>query len=395
MKNRFLSIFVGVFLAIVLVFGGILSISVAVKSARSVVKYEKVSVDEECVHYLAAYYKLLYLKELNTAGINARDTEEFWASASADGQSYGELFEQSLRNYIASVVAAANVYLTYSSYTPEDKLSVSMTTEEILKYKADGDVSVFNSSAKKYGFSYNDFQNAAALLYKAQRAETILFGQDGETLPNFPEECEKYLATYSHVSLLFVRDERVFETDADGNYVYDEQGNVALRDMTAAEKAERLALIDELRAKISSGVMTAELFDSYLDRSNGDPEMYDKGYYFHQDSAVTEEFAREFPAVVARSLEMAEGEVAEVDCSVGVCFIYKLPVSEDAYSDEQNVFFADFYRNAAPYLYAEILAELASEVSFKDSYYEIDTVAIPVIEEFYIREFKSAQSGKK
>ena len=391
MKNRFLSIFVGVFLAIVLALGGVLSISVGIKNARSVVKYEKVSVDEECVHYLAAYYKMLYLKELNTAGIKARDTEEFWASASPDGQSYGELFEQSLRNYIASVVAAANIYLTYSSYTAEDKLSVNMTTEEILKYKADGDVSAFNAAAKKYGFNYNDFQNAAALLYKAQRAATVIFGEEGETLPNFPEECEKYLATYSRVSLLFVRDEQVFATDIDGNYLYDEHGNVALRDMTSEEKAERLALIDELRAKISSGAMTEELFSSYLERSNGDPAMYDSGYYFHLDSAVTDEFAKEFPSVVARSLEMAEGEVEEVECSIGVCFIYKLPVSEGAYSNGQNPFFADFYKNAAPYLYAEILAELAGEVSFKSAYDEIDTVAIPLIEEFYIREFKSAK----
>ena len=41
--------------------------------------------------------------------------------------------------------------------------------------------------------------------------------------------------------------EKVFETDADGNYVYDEQGNVSLRDMTAEEKAEQRALLQYKR----------------------------------------------------------------------------------------------------------------------------------------------------
>ena len=62
-KNRFLSIFIGVFLAVVLVLGGVLGIVVGVKNARAVVKYSNVTLDEETVNYLVAYYKMLYLNE--------------------------------------------------------------------------------------------------------------------------------------------------------------------------------------------------------------------------------------------------------------------------------------------------------------------------------------------
>lgn len=383
MKNRFLTTFVGIFLAIVLVLSGVLVISLGVKNANAVVKYGNVTLDEGTVNYLISYYKLLYLEELNMSGIEAYDRDSFWASEVEDGKSYGEHFKESVREYIASVVAAADIYLTYATYTPDDKLSVALTCEEILKYKAEGDVSVFNDHAEKHSFDYNDFQNAAALLYKAQRAAIVLYGEDGENLENSPEECEKYFDTYSHVSLLFLRDETLIETD--------EESNVSLRDMTDEERVERISLAEEIRAKITAGTMTPEEFENYLEKSDGDPVANEKEYYFHESADATSKFAVEFPTIVDASLKMNIGEYIEVDTSAGICFIYKCENTEGAYAYEDNPFFSDFYSDAALYLYSEVLSELAGEVNFKDAYGDIDALSIPMIEEFYIREFKSAK----
>ncbi|MBE6532296.1 MAG: hypothetical protein E7676_02155 [Ruminococcaceae bacterium] len=391
MKNRFLTIFVGIFLAIVLVFGGVLGIVVGVKNAKAVVKYGNVMIDEETANYLVSYYKMLYLKELNLSGIAVSDRESFWESEADDGKSYAEHFKTAVREYIASVVVAADIYLTHSTYTPDDKLSVALTCEEILKYKAQGDVSLFNEKCEKYGFTYEDFSNAAALLYKAQRAEVILYGEEGENLKNFPEECEKYFSTYSHVSLLFLRDETLVATDAEGNYVKDDEGNVVFRDMTESERAEREALAEEIRGKISAGSMSADEFEGYLARSDSDEQMSESGYYFNPSATTTALFAESYAEVVDSALDMQIGEYREVDTSVGVCFIYKYERTEAAYADTDNPFFSDFYADAVPYLYGEVLAELTPNVKFKDAYEDIDVVAIPMIEEFYIREFKSAK----
>ena len=171
MNSRYLSIIVGVTLAIVFTISGALSISVAVKNARAVVKYDKITVDEETVHYLAAYYKVMYFEELANDGVEATDTQEFWSSESKYGMSYGEHYEASLRSFIAKLVAAANHYANHSTYTPDDKIALTTLCDHVLTSEADGDVSIFNAKAKKYGFHYNDFQNAAALIYKAKRAE--------------------------------------------------------------------------------------------------------------------------------------------------------------------------------------------------------------------------------
>jgi hypothetical protein len=148
MKNRFLTIFISIFLAVVLIFGIVLGVVVGVKNARAVVRYGNVTIDEQTANYLISYYKMLYLKELNLSGIKASDRESFWDSAADDGKSYGEHFEDAAREYIASVAAAADIYLSYATYTPDDKLAVALTCEEILKYKAKGDVSLFNEKCK-------------------------------------------------------------------------------------------------------------------------------------------------------------------------------------------------------------------------------------------------------
>ena len=124
MKNRFLTIFVCIFIAIVLTLGGVLGLITGIRSASAVVKCDNITVTEEGVKYLAAYYKMLYLKELNTAGIAARDTDAFWHSTAEDGVSYGEHFESALREYIASLVSAANIYLDYAKYTADDTRAV-------------------------------------------------------------------------------------------------------------------------------------------------------------------------------------------------------------------------------------------------------------------------------
>ena len=373
MKNRALTVFICVFIAVVLVAGGSLGVAVGIKNARATVRYENVTIDEGTVRYLASYYKMLYIRSLCIAGIDASDEAAFWNSNAEDGVSYGRHFEESFKEYLASLAASANIYLTYSVYTAEDKLRVGETAEEILKYKADGSVDVFNETAEKYGFDYNDFLNAAALIYKARLAETVIYGESGENLINYPELCAEYLETYSHVSLLFVR------TDYD---------------MSDAEKAKKQQMIDTLTAAIEAKnnggdhQITPTMFSQYLEDSDGDPVMYESGYYFHKNAERTAEFAEEFPEIVSAAFDMEIGEYRSVECSIGYCFVYKYEPDTDAYKDGEDIFLSDFLLNGSLYHYEKVLRSLAPEVTFNESYGDIDVLEIPLINDYYIREFK-------
>lgn len=399
MKNRFIAIFTAIFLAIVLGVGGVLLIIVGVRNARAVVKYESVTVDDGTVKYLASYYRMNYIVSLRRAGIDASDTDAFWQSVSPEGKTYETHFEESFKNYLASLVVGANIYMTNSKYTADDKLIVEQTVEEILKYHASGSVSEFNSEAKEYGFEYDDFEKAAALLYKAMKAKEITYGFEGKNLVNYPDQCALYLSEYTHVSLLFIRTEEIMQRDDNGNILYNDDGSVKMRPLTEGERLQRMQMIDELNAAIeakntgSNYQINETMFENYLLRSDGDANMHTKGYYFHSSAAATAEFASVFSEVVEKSFEMGIGDYEMVECSIGVCFIYRYAVEMNAYSDSENPFFSDFYSDAADYLYNQTVEQLIPEVTFKDSYYEIDLAVIPKINEFYIRQFK--QSAKK
>jgi hypothetical protein len=212
----------------------------------------------------------------------------------------------------------------------------------------------------------------------------MIYGEDGEAIASYTEDCERYLETYAHVSLLFLRKDDLYDLDENGEVQYNDDGSVLTRPMTSEEKAVRAETTAKLREAIynhKNGLdnsITAEMFEIYLkEHSDTDPNMISRGYYFNEYAEVTAQFSEVYPEVVDAAYGMKIGEYLEVDCSDSVCFIYRYDVAEGAYTDRTNVFFSDFYYNASLYLFNESLRLLSSEVVFSDKFYEIDIVSIP------------------
>lgn len=203
MKNRYISIFVGIFLAIVFTLLGVLGIAAGIKAINTVVKYDKITIDEPGVNYLCAYYKSAYFNALKEANIEASNTPEFWASISPySNTTYGEHFEGYFREYVAKVTVMANAYQQSVGYTADDKLIVAADCKEILENDAENSVAVFNTECEKYGFNFNDFQNVAALLYKANKAQDSHL-EDGESLESLIEKVE-FRSSFENIDLLSI-----------------------------------------------------------------------------------------------------------------------------------------------------------------------------------------------
>ena len=380
-KYRFLTIFVCAFLAFVIVLGATLGIIIGVRNARTYARYGSTYVDEGTVNYLASVYKTEYLAELKSAGVNAYDSPYFWIDKAEDGKTYGEKLNASFKEYVSGLLVAAELFNSSTKYTKEDKRVVRTAAEQVLKYTCDGSKEVFNEKAEMYGFDYDDFLSACELLYKASLAKTMIYGEDGANLAYYPDECEKYLAQYTHVSLLFVRTEETFQIDSSGNPIV-EDGEYVMRPLTDEEKAERDEIISTLRLAIEAGengedgAISPQMFEIYLEKSDGDKDMFDTGYYFIPAASETAAFYSYHPTIVDKAYEMEIGEYAEVECSVGRCFIYKYAPLSGAYSDKDNRFFSDFYSDASVYLYALSLSQLAFEVDFSEKFDGVDVSAI-------------------
>lgn len=376
-KNKILITFVCIFVSVAVILGSLFAIVIGVKNANAVVSYEGITMDEGVASFFVSYYKSRFLSALNSSGTSAYDTEEFWNTEYHNDVTYGQYFQHYAKEYIAEIVAANYLFNKYSSLSSSDREAINTTIEEVLTYKAEGSKDYFNEQTAAYGFDFSDFKDATKMMYKSQKVRSVVFGENGEKLTAFPEECEQYFSNYSHVKLLFIRTEDKFLLDADGNRVPDEDGNDSLVPLTDAEKAEKQTVIAGIRdaiAAFNNGgdlQMSPALFDNYLEKhGNGDADMNDSGYYFYSEAEYTEEFYTEFPSIVDTAMSMQRDSYAEVSVDFGVCFIYKYENTSSAYKNSTaNACLSDFYSDAADFLFAKSIESAASDVKFNEDKY--------------------------
>lgn len=383
--NKGLLIFVCIFVSVAIIFGATLGIIMGVKNARAAVKYNGLTMEAETVSFFVSYHKSLYIKMLLESGITeAADAFHFWESESESGETYGELLRQSSEAYIRQIIVAAYLYDNYTSMTSGEKENIENVIREVIDNKANGDKESFNSLVARYGFSYDSFVDAATILYKSQKVKSILYGSDGSNISLVPELCDEYLLSYSHVKLLFIRTEDEFQIDENGNRIEGEEG-YATRPLTEKEREERSAAIEDIRSyidAIENGgdiLMSPEMFDSYLKKYDNASEIrHTSGYYLHSSSKYTAGFAEEISKDVVKTALSAEiGSYTEVEWEHGVCFIYKYEPAKNAYASSLlEIYFEDFYSDAATYFFGKTLDELISDVEFTEKY-TIDPVTVP------------------
>ena len=388
--QRLLLTFVCVFVAIVLVFGIVFGIVIGVQKAGAVAEYNGITVDKETAFYLASYYKYKFIASLKSADIDAYDTLDFWYSKDTDGIAYGTHLVLGVKNFIADILVANYYYNRYATLGLADKAKINNANSALTsRFSSAGALDEALALCKT---STRGVQKALELLYKANYARTVIYGTDGAKLVNYPDECEKYLGEYSRVKLLFIRTEDVFVRDDNGNYVIVD-GNYETRKLTAEEKAEREALIARIDAEIAGYEeggniqITEELFDSYLSSyGEGDSAKNSSGYYFSESSVYTASFAEDVSLdIVKASLNMEIGDYEKVVTDFAVCYVYRCEVASGAYADTSDTgFFADFYSDAADFLFADLVKGMRGDVDFERWLSSEDVVALPYDSNIYV-----------
>ena len=392
MRNRFLVALIAIALALVLGIGGMYLLTLGIRGARAMLSRGEVSADIGTVNYLSAYYKMKYLNGFRIIGMNVEDNDEFWNSEIAEGVTYGEDFENKFDKYLRTLIIAADTYHTDHGYTTDDRIAVKYAVDTILAEYAEGSVSVFNSMSAKFGFDYNDFQNAVALLYKANGAMELIYGEGGKNIYEFPEICAEHFSEYSHVSLIFIRLDGTYLTDDEGNYLYDADGEPAIRDLTEEEHDQRVEVSQELITMMTEGEVSADRFMAYLEYNDGDGEYRLNDYYFHRESKITSMFAENYSEVVAEALVMNVGEIRIANVEGGVCFIYRHANSTPDYESIDNPFLADFNINASSHQYENTVAPFLGAVKTGKSYESFSALSVPELNDFYVREFNTKKN---
>lgn len=362
-KNRFMLIFVCIFLAAVLLFGTVFGIIATVRQSGFLVKYGSYGFDSGEVTYLASYYKYLYKKSLN--GIIVSDTAESWGQTGPEGKTYGELLQKGFEEYLSGILVSCNLFDDDFSLSASDREKIASIAEKpLVTY---GSVEAFNKASSAYGFDYEDYKGCIEPLYKAAMARVRYFGADGSNLQ--VSDCLEFYEQYSHVALLFISD----------GYIYDEDGEY--RPLTDGERAERETMTAALSEAVKSGTITVQTINHYYPDSDSDQDRLEKGYYLKRGAQSTDALAQNYPEAVSKAIEMERGEFAEVKCEGGVFFIHKYAEEElnRAHIDKENdPFFSDFFADAADYIFSsKVLMPLAGRVEFTDKFGEVDILSVP------------------
>ncbi len=391
-KPSFLITFICIFVGVLMVFGIVTGIIIAVKNARAVARAGSISIEEGVANYFASQFKIIYIAGLRADQVSGvEDDADFWERKAEDGKTYGEHFNEEFRIYLSEIIAGNIIFNNYGRLDGNDKRIIEDTIASVLRWRADDSKEKFNEISAKYGFDYDDFCVATELQYKSERAKALIYGSDGLNIDE--SLADEFYENYTHVSLAFIRTDykRVLnETTGAEEYV----------EIDSVERAERLERIEELRRyvdniKTGNGeMMTAATFREILNDYEGDPTVE---FYFFEGSLETAEFAKDYAEVVNKSYELANGEFGYAECDVpadesigfrgfvGTCFIYKTEDMSRPYLNDNNTFFSDFFTLASSYYYSQNLKEFSSDVEFTELYYEkVDPVSIPTNNELCI-----------
>ena len=385
--SHFLRNFIIIFLSCAVLLGIVLGAVSLSRDAKSYARYSGTIANRAVYSYLLSYYKFNHMRALaGTPG--AEDSEEFWNSIdAASGKTQGELLIGGAKEYVSRVLISASLFDSAATGAQKKaaKAAAKKAAEEILTYRADGDEKAFDALTAEYGYAYSDLEDIALLLYKAENAQMLYYGLNGETAASRLTECNLYLKeNYSAVRLLFIRTESTFSTstDEDGKITVDtdENGEAITRPLLTAEIEKRNQIMAMLDAEIASGSFRQAIFDALAtEHYKTYPEGSNTLYYFADGAAYTESFkASDGTEIVSAAQSLAIGECKKVAYKSGYCYVYKNATADNAFTNESyESFFSDFYTNVSNHLFSEDVAVFASDVIFKDRASEISVLSVP------------------
>lgn len=387
-KSHLLRNLVIVFLSALLLLTAVLGTVSLVKGARTYASYGGTAADRAVYSYLASYYKYNHMRAL--AGVEgAEDTDRFWQSVDPESKkTQGELLALGAKDYILRVLVCASLFdsVATSAEKKAAKEAAKKAAEEILTFRADGEEKNFDELCAPYGFAYDDLEGIALLLYKAQNAQVLFYGPEGEGAAARGEECEEYFEkSYTAAHLFFIRTETTYATsvDAEGNITVDrnDDGSAKLRGLLTAELEERAALMQTLDTAIATGNMTPAYFrDTMKAHYESHPEGVSSAYYFADGSAYTEAFraAEGGETILTAVKSLKVGEYKKVAYADGFCYVYRPALTAGVYAEEAyEQFFGDFFSTVADKLFAEDVSVLMEDAEIKDRASAIDFTKIP------------------
>ena len=236
----------------------------------TVMEYKGIKLTEEFYNYWLSTYK----RNILASYTDASDTEEFWNSKFDETRTVEEYFTEMLNKEITNYLISQHLYKTY-----KQKLS-SATKKEIkndIKEKIDfyGGRGSLNKTLSDMMLNIDALEQIYLWEAKHDLVYDTLFGQGGPFEIDDSALISYYEKNYSKIKYVVFYTTDI-ETDDNGDYVYDEEGNLVSEPLTPEELEAKNNKIKEFQTKLDGGTDFDTLIKDY---SEYDTSAYPDGFF--------------------------------------------------------------------------------------------------------------------
>jgi len=339
--------------------------SCAADTSAPVMKYELTEVTENMYTYWTSVYKSYYLQLLG-----GEDTEAYLTSEITVQNDQGELEETTVADYLGARIReivesnCISLYL-FDYYKLSLPSSVLSSVDEIINAEIEnaGGRKALNEALAPIGLNADSLREMyladekIAYVYDYLYGDTSLGTSGAEAITT-----EQYNAFYEEnyvcVRHIYIRTADKNIVDEEGNAVMDEEGNVVTAELTEEEAAVKLALCDDLMARLDAGEDFLTLEAEYSEDAGR--HTLTEGYILSRTTSLPDEF-------INAAFDMEIGELRRVDASYATHIMLRCELPTLIWNDPTyETMMGDFKEYVKSEVYAEKVAPMIAEITFDE-----------------------------
>ncbi|MBQ4054757.1 MAG: hypothetical protein IJD17_03505 [Clostridia bacterium] len=214
---------------------------------------------------------------------NGIDSDEFWATELEDGLTYKDVLTDSVHTQISSILVSCALFDEYGLELDDDTVA-SIDADILDKEDYIGDRIEMNAELARLGLNVDVLREVYINAAKVSAVREYLYGSNGTEAPG-DDDIEAYFAeNYRAAKLIVIYSGIEIVTDDDGNYVYDEEGNVETVELNEEQKAIKAELVTAVKEALDAG---ADIDECIAEFSEIDYSEYPNGFFISESDSAS------------------------------------------------------------------------------------------------------------
>ncbi len=281
---------------------------------EAVMEYNGIELKENMYFYWLSTFKRNILASYS----DAYDNDTFWKAQYDETRTvedyFTEIINQKIMNYLISQSLFKENNLKLSS---DVKNSISADIKEKIEYY--GSRSELNSELQHLMLNISSLEDVYTWEEKHDAVYDYLYGENGVEAISDQGIIDYYTQNYSRIKYIVFYTTKI-KTDEEGNYVYDNEGQLVTEDMTEEELNDKKKKIEECYKKLESGASFEDMRKEY---SEYNTSAYPNGFFVSSNELQTWG-----PDIILGASKAKTGEIFRVDEAAAVYLVLKCDLTD-------------------------------------------------------------------